>query len=289
MSRLFNPSEFIPCLSLSNICSLCSRAAAAAPKSEFSSVNRGVSKGTWLNCCSANDLITCGVFFEEHIPSAGALRKKKTCSSLLHKNTWQTLCSCVGKTELVFSHSLTPAWQHERTKTSLFAAVDSSCFQTSHAIWDEGSASLAGDHVSCELWLRVWGGGVCGGYWSHCGHLLPLSGGLSVVREGKWGHSGFMCVRVMKQADKYSDANRFTRSSPPFNMSTWPASFCLSLLQFTSFFSFPVYLLVLETAAHAHEDWTVAVKQAGGVSVDHLIIIADKKGLVRAKYHWWCQ
>lgn len=41
------------------------------------------------------------------------------------------------------------------------------------------------------------GGGGVGGYWSHCGHLWHLSGGLSVIRQGKWGQSGVvLCAYV---------------------------------------------------------------------------------------------
>lgn len=41
---------------------------------------------------------------------------------------------------------------------------------------------------SVAEWGCVWGVGR--GYWSLCGHLWHLSGGLSLIRERKWGQSG---------------------------------------------------------------------------------------------------
>ncbi len=147
----------------------------------------------------------------------------------------------VNKREPVFWHSLTPVGQHDKPKTSLSAAVDSSSFQTSHAIREEGSATRA-SHGCCSVSWSVaeWG-------W-RCGRLLislwtSVASIRRVVRHqrgevrAEW--SGFMCVRVMMWADNNSETNRFTKSSPCFSTSM-TTCFCFSLSYFSLFLYLPV-------------------------------------------------
>ena len=87
--------------------------------------------------------------------------------------------------------------------------------------------------VSRGLWPS--GSGGVGGYWSCCGHLWHLLGGLSVIREGKWGPSGTAFLCVTEQVDT-SKTNRFTKSSTCFPITpTTETSFCFSLSYFCLF------------------------------------------------------
>lgn len=141
-----------------------------------------------------------------------------TCNHLLHKDLWQnTLQAPSTRKRWLFWHSLPPAWQHEQTQTSHSAAVNSSSFQTSHATWDEGSATLLDDGFASVSWsVLEWRGGC------RCGRLL-ISLWTSVVsirstvnhERGEVRAEWFLwCIHVIKQADDDSKRNRFTKSSP---------------------------------------------------------------------------
>lgn len=120
----------------------------------------------------------------------------KTWNCSLHKFSWNTPVFWQSGASLA-------AWGDKNKPPCSMSIVHLFKPLTQSEIGEVRVRLMTAAVVSRDSWQS--GGGGVWGYWSLCGHLWHLSGGLSVITEGKWEQSGVvLCVCVWQSRQTVS-------------------------------------------------------------------------------------